>query len=407
MQPDHPVIESIRTLPLQAESVIWVAFSGGLDSTVLLHACVRELSASCCKAIHINHGIDSNSNDWAQHCREVCDEWGVTLDIEAAELSHGNVELQARLARYRQFECRLKRKDIVVTAHHADDVAETRLWQFLTGRAVVGIAEQKTLGRGHAIRPFLHLYKHQLRSYGEAHSLSWIEDPSNADTTFDRNWIRHRLLPDIEQRFPDVRVRLAELAPPNLPQIEKGPLDLSNTRIDEALVRAWLLEYGVNPPNSAVKEIVRQSSARLDSSPMVEVTPEETVRRYRDSLYLVTTFPVADPHEIVSGQDMEFINGYLNWETSERGFVSGLTLELRNRTHSKSQRLAIRANGMSKSLTSLFQENGVAPWLRDGWPILMKQERVVCIPGIAIADEVRNSSKNELLSIPIWKPKQN
>ncbi len=405
MQIGVDVTESIRTIPHCPDSAIWIAFSGGLDSTVLLHACIEQFGASFCKAIHVDHGINPNSNEWAVHCQEVCNEWEVPLDIERVKLSRGNVELQARLARYQQFERRLGTNDLVLTAHHADDVAETQLWQFLTGRAVVGIANKKVLGKGHVARPFLQLTKQQLRAYAEEHTLFWIEDPSNEDIALDRNWIRHQLLPAIEQRFPDVKERLAELTPANLPQAQKGPLDLSSGQLDTRHVRAWLLVHGLNPPGSLVEEIIRQSQSRPDSSPIVQVSNERQVRRYRERLYVVTLLPTFAAQDATSGQDLDLSNGCLSWSECSRGLAQNQTFQLRNRAHFASTKIAIRINTMSKSLSSLFQENGIAPWLRDGWPILVKDERVVCIPGIAVADEILDSSTNVPTYIPAWKPK--
>lgn len=405
MQIANDVTEAVRAIPRCANSAVWIAYSGGLDSTVLLHASLTVLSNPHCKAIHVDHGINPKTEEWAEHCQEVCDRWGVSLDIERVRLARGNVELQARIARYQQFERRLQSNDLAVTAHHADDVAESQLWQFLTGRSVVGIASKKVLGKGHVVRPFLHLTKQHLRDYAEKHSLSWIEDPSNADIALDRNWIRHRLLPIIEQRFPDVRTRLSEWSPSRLPEVQKGPLELANTPIDAGHVRAWLLAHGSNPPNTAIDEIIRQSQARPDSSPIVQISDQRQVRRYRGRLYLVTFFPPFDPREAATGVDMELSNGSLTWTESSRGLSPNQTFELRNRSHFASTKLTMRINAMSKSISSLFQEKGIAPWLRDGWPILMKSERVVCVPGIALADETRDSSNKGQACIPIWNPK--
>ena len=405
MQSSVEITESIREIPIQADSVVWIAYSGGLDSTVLLHSCKEVHGTSICNAVHIDHGIQSVSHEWADQCRTICEEWGVSLDVENVKLAPGNLELQSRLARYEQFERRLNSGDLVLTAHHADDVAETRLWQFLTGRAVVGIADKKVLGMGHVVRPFLDLSKQQLKAYAERHSLTWIEDPSNTDTDLDRNWIRHRLLPEIEQRFPDARTRLAELAPTHLPSVQKGPLDLLGRELDARHVRGWLLAHGVNPPGSVVEEIIRQAHARPDSSPKVEVADAQTVRRYRGSLYLVTHHPEYVPQEAKAGINLELSNGCVTWSLSSQGLQRGETFNLSNRAHLPGTKLTIRVNGVSKSLSSLFQEYGVAPWLRDGWPVLLRSEKVVCIPGIAMADEFRDSSAKEQSYAPTWSPK--
>lgn len=405
MQTAVEIADSIRAIPLRPDSVVWIAYSGGLDSTVLLHACIEVLGNSICKAVHIDHGIQPESHEWAEYCREVCDEWGVSLEIERVDLASGNLELQARMARYEQFERRLNHNDLVLTAHHADDVAETQLWQFLTGRAIVGIASKKVLGKGHVVRPFLHVAKQQLKHHAENHSLTWIEDPSNADTALDRNWIRHRILPALEQRFPGIRERLSALAPSHLPQVRRGPFDLSRLDLDVRHVRGWLLAHGVNPPGSTVEEIIRQAHARADASPEIEVSDARTVRRFRENLYLVTHYSDFAPQVTTPGYDLELSNGYLTWEMCENGLQRGESYELSNRAHLAKSKLAIRVNQLSKSLSSLFQEYGVAPWLRDGWPVLMKNEEVVCVPGLAIADEFKHSSTKGQSYAPTWNPK--
>lgn len=399
------VTESVRAIARREDSVLWIGFSGGLDSTVLLHACIEEFGNSCCKAIHVDHGINPNSSNWAEHCRKLCDEWGITLHIEKIELKSGNVELQGRLARYQQFESRLGSQDLALTAHHADDDTESRLWQLLTGRAIVGISSRRVLGKGHVERPFLQLTKDQLRGYAENFALSWIEDPSNVDTTLDRNWIRHRILPAIKERFPDVKARLDELTPSILPHVPRGPFDLSCSCIDARHIRAWLLSYGVNPPSSIVEEVIRQSGAREDSSPMVPVSSHQSARRYRKSLYLVTDHLVFDQQEVITGRELNMSNGCLTWSRRKQGLTPIPTFLMSNRTHHGTSKLVIRHNGLSKSLTSLFQECGVAPWLRDGWPILVKNESIACIPGIAIGDEFRAWSESTPTYYPVWTPR--
>ncbi len=400
------VWEAAKTVELSPTSLLWIAYSGGVDSTALLHACIEVHGRKRCRAIHVDHGLHPASKDWARHCANVCKDLDVELKVERVSLGSGNVEMQARLQRYDQYRRCLTQGDIVATAHHADDVVETLVWQILTGRAPIGIARSRLLGLGRVVRPFLDLFKLQLDDYVKQCELPWIADPSNQDTSLDRNWIRHTLLPLLESRFPDVGKRIRSLKRPSLPIVNRAPLDIGTTGVAATELRAWLLAYDITPSTATVNEITRQSRARRDSQPNIRVSSSHSVRRYGERLHVVADFEAFAPKCVRPGVDQRFPNGTLTWKESDRGFTTKKCLLVSNRSHLTGVGLSIRTDNMTKKLSSLFQENRVAPWLRDGWPLLIESERIVCVPGVATLDGVLSCSSEHDAFVPQWQPLQ-
>ena len=161
------------------------------------------------------------------------------------------------MARYKEWTKLLRRGEIILTAHHADDVAETRLWQLFTGRAPIGIPYTRPLGLARIVRPFLSLNRTDIEVYASENELRWIEDGSNKDRIYDRNWLRHELLPIARTRFPKAVENLAKLKWPELPDFKKEPLPIASAS-HEINIRAWLQAYGLFPTDAQIREIMRQ-----------------------------------------------------------------------------------------------------------------------------------------------------
>ena len=193
-----------------------VAFSGGLDSTVLLHALAadpgnREIPIV---AVHVDHGLHEDSSDWSAHCGAVAVSLGVKFISKRVlvddESGHGP-EAAARDARYRVLESLLGHDDWLLSAHHQDDQAETLLLNLVRGSGpagLAGIAEIRSFAAGWLVRPLLPFAQNDLRNYAALHELSWIDDPSNDDQQFDRNFLRHEIMPRLESRWPEAARRL-------------------------------------------------------------------------------------------------------------------------------------------------------------------------------------------------------
>lgn len=197
----------------------YVAFSGGLDSTVLLHLLADHAhnhAAPALRAIHIHHGLQPAADAWPAHCQSVCDALAIPLQVIHVQVSPGaSLEQAARAARYAAFRQLLGPGDVLFTGQHRDDQAETLLFRLLRGAGLRGLAAmpgQRGLGQGSLARPLLGRSRQQLHDYAQAHQLAWIEDPSNADTRFARNYLRGEVFPHLQQRWPQASQNLARAA---------------------------------------------------------------------------------------------------------------------------------------------------------------------------------------------------
>ncbi|MEA3235259.1 tRNA lysidine(34) synthetase TilS [Pseudomonas mosselii] len=197
----------------------YVAFSGGLDSTVLLHQLAdytRNHPAPPLRAIHVHHGLQAAADAWPDHCRAVCAALGVELDVLPVQVAPGaSLEQAARNARYDAFEKRLGLGEVLFTGQHRDDQAETLLFRLLRGAGLRGLSampQQRPLGQGSLVRPLLGLSRQQLQTYADMHGLVWVDDPSNGDTAFARNFLRGEVFPILRQRWPQAEANLARSA---------------------------------------------------------------------------------------------------------------------------------------------------------------------------------------------------
>lgn len=373
-----------------ANGRLWVAFSGGMDSTVLLHA-LREWPRLA--AVHVNHGVAEQSAAWAQHCREVTR--GLSVEYRAVEASadgSGNLEARLRRVRYAVLGALLGDGDVVALAHHADDQAETRLWQFLTGRHPGGMPATRTLSAGRLVRPLLQVRRASIASYASRNGLRWVEDPSNADLSLDRNYIRRRLMPLVEEGFPTA---FAQLSAPRPATSAPGALPAT---AGKQQVRTWLEDAGMPLSKRAVAEIHRQGLAAPDRSPVVRVAPGVCAWRYQQAWHLVRDNDAMSSSEAETAppNPLALPAGKLSWELAGRGLASARALTVRVRTGGE----ALRTKSGTRTLKALFQQSRIPPWLRPTWPLLYEGNRLVAVPNLALADA--ESTPNGWT--PIWTP---
>lgn len=205
--------------PWRAASAWRIAFSGGLDSSVLLHLLAdwaRHEQLPPLSAVHVHHGLQSAADAWPEHCARVCEQLGIALDIVRVQVASGaSLEQAARRARYEAFSERLKPGEVLLSAQHRDDQAETLLFRLLRGAGVRGLAAMpasRSLGLGSLVRPLLDCSRGELQAYAQSHGLCWIEDPSNADERFSRNFLRRQVMPLLAQRWPQASSSLVRCA---------------------------------------------------------------------------------------------------------------------------------------------------------------------------------------------------
>ena len=380
----------------RAPGRLWVGFSGGVDSTVLLHA-LR--SVPCVVGIHVDHGLAPAAPEWVRHCSAVAREFGVGFESRSVCVdSHGNLEGAARTARFAVFEELLAPGDLLALGHHGDDQAETRLWQLLTGRDPGGMPAQRRLGAGWLVRPLMGLRRPQILAYVRRHGLRWIEDPANADPGHDRNVIRHDLLGRIEERHPGALARLS--APRRAAAAHLRPLPVGEAT--DRGIEAWLLAAGLPTPAKAVAEIRRQSSAAEDRNPRIRIAPGTWACRYEHIWHIVADRDESTPKPdtAVVGDDIATPDGLLHWKSAESGLPVGRSLSIRRRRGG--ERIRPPGRDRTKTVKALFQEARIPPWQRVDWPLLYEEEELLAVPGLALAADavVANGCR------PLWTPRQ-
>lgn len=431
--PAH-LYQSLQQAPPCREYV--VALSGGLDSSVLLHALIQlqqqgMLNGSL-SALHINHDLQTAADSWQAHCEAMCHEWGVQLQCErVAVASEGSQENAAREARYRVFRARTSPNGLLLQAHHLDDQMETFLLRLLRGAGPGGLAaiprERRLGGESSAklFRPLLGVPRSQLVDYARQVGLQWQEDTSNLDQRHDRNYLRHTVLPQIESRWPAYRsswekslellsaaATLSQaLAEEDLKRLEtaRGSLDLSLLRQlaqarQKNLLRYWFSSLGLEEPGWNLLHSLQQDIIDKSHSDGALAVQDCQLRVFNDELYLLEerSLPAVLPDDtllLATGQSLDLPdNGCLQIRSSvASGLKAGLeSLQIRYRSGGEQIKLTDRPQ---KTLKSLFQEMGIPPWLRDRVPLLYHEDTLVCVPGIGIAEQAEAAAGESALSV--------
>jgi tRNA(Ile)-lysidine synthase len=309
----HILLNSLQ--PLLANNTINVAYSGGVDSHVLLHLLwgLRETVDCNIQAIHINHGMSLHADQWQAHCAEVCRHLNVifqTSKVHVTKKPRQSLEALARQARYQAITEKLGKGAVVLLGHHADDQLETLLLQLKRGAGINGLTAMggsKKLYGLHLIRPFLEISQQQLLDYAEKHNLRWIEDNSNQDNRFDRNFLRNQIIPQLQARWPELAKtagRSAQLCAKQSRLLEQScqekledMLQDNSIRIDKLrkysaewqaeLIHLWLSSQGVRPPSyQQTQQILAMLEAKEDRLPQVD-WGRVSCRRFDNRLFLL------------------------------------------------------------------------------------------------------------------------
>ncbi|MDH3338681.1 MAG: tRNA lysidine(34) synthetase TilS [Gammaproteobacteria bacterium] len=402
-----------------------IAYSGGLDSTVMLHALVasRDVHQTRLTAVHIDHALHDDSAAWSQHCKAIAD----SLDVELVELkvhvdvdSGEGTEGAARRARYDAFRSYVRAGDWLLSAHHKDDQAETLLLNLMRGSGpagLAGIGEIRPLAGGWLVRPLLSVARSQLQDYAAKHELNWIDDPSNEDRQYDRNYLRHEVLPRLQSRWPDVASRLKrsavlageasllldQLADADFRTLGGRADRLALKRLQELpparqrnVLRYVVRELGLpSPPATTLQSLITELiPARDDAQPIV-TWPGAEIRRYRDNVYVLAASTTAESDAVrpitfgTATKSVALAPGLGDLDL-EPGAPSGLAdavvtrgLELRYRSGGEE----IKPLGQlhTRKLKKLLQEEGVVPWMRDKLPLVYSEGKLVAVADLWIA----------------------
>lgn len=389
-----------------------IGFSGGLDSHVLLHACasLREQHPYLAfRALHIDHGLQAVAAAWAEHCRAVCANLTIPFAVKHLQLQipvGESVEAVARTARYAAFSQHLQAGEMLLTAHHQNDQAETLLLHLLRGSGVNGLAampEVRPLARGYLGRPLLACSREELAVYANQHRLNVIDDPSNQDSRFDRNFLRNQVMPLLQQRWPalgktlaraarlqgESRQLLAGLLREKLPSLygsKPDTLSVSKLLVQDgvmqkALLREWLTQRGFRlPEEKKLLQVLRDVlQARADATPCVHWEGCE-IRRYRDDVYAMPPLSAHDPRQVLVWETRQplVIASLGSTLVAEAGYPETVTVRFRQGGES----VYLPQRGGHHSLKHLLQEWGVPPWERERLPLVYVGERLISIPGV-------------------------
>lgn len=412
---DITMIPSSLLQPLSRHRQFLVAFSGGLDSTVLLHqlVCWRQQEPGISlRAIHIHHGISQNADGWVAHCQALCAQWQVPLVVERVTLAKNGagLEAEAREVRYRAFAGALLPGEALVTAQHLDDQSETLLLALKRGSGPAGLSAMPVsapFAGTEIIRPLLQQSRASLLDWAQRYGLRWIEDESNQDDAYDRNFLRLRVLPLLNARWPhfaDAAARSAalcgeqeqlldELLADELSRLmsDAGALaiapmiDMSGPK-RAALIRRWLAQQGaMMPSRESLNRLWQEVAlAREDAAPRLRLGEYE-VRRFQNQLWWV---------KARAGQT----DGILPW----RDIAAPLSLpdslglvrltphgDIRPPRADEPVSIRFKAPGMlhivgrhgGRKLKKIWQELGVPPWQRDTTPLLFYGETLIAAAG--------------------------
>lgn len=373
-----------------------LAFSGGLDSCVLLHILATGEFKQKLLAWHVNHGLLECAAQMENFSKAFSAHYKVDFKISHLNLNNNqsNLEAQARKARYAEFEQSLGQTDILLTAHHADDQAETLFLNLMRGAGIAGlrgIARSKSVGKVQLLRPLLDISREALKQYAKQESLEWFEDPSNESERFDRNYLRHQVLPLLKKRWPgylqsirracyiqsETQQLLDEVGETDYRHCQAGVLSLYQNKLTDLsvsrqknVIRFWLrINNREGLPTGRLVELIKQLNASKQGHPLIQ-TRQYDIRIYHGQVYLLTrqNQPLLEPEYTLRGNDdlsIESIKLHIDRKKVLEHF----------KLSDEGQILSIRFKkpGLIQSdakhrLKRLFQKHRIPPWLRDQTP---------------------------------------
>lgn len=425
----------LSTLTTDVEK-IYIAYSGGVDSHVLLHLCcsIAEYKAKV-TAVYIHHGLQQEADEWALHCQSVAAELEIDfkcLKVNVQKQSGQSLEEVARDARYQAFKPLLAKNDVLLLAQHSDDQLETVLLQLFRGAGVQGLSGMPMsipFGRGVMCRPLLDTSKQLINRYAKQHDLLWIEDSSNQDNGFDRNFLRNAILPQLRQRWPSLAKtvsRSARHCASSHQFNQQWVIKLFNSLCDEIdqtlhlpkllalqsdeqslVIRQWFALHKLRMPSETQMERVLNEvcKAKEDRNPEVQ-GKGFYIRRYREKLYCLKAIDKqqelqdqlwpAQKKSLVLNNGLQLKLMEVAQGISKERWLSAL-VEVRFRNGAEKIRLQGREG--HHSLKKIFQEQGIPPWERASIPLVYLDEKLAVVVGVAISADFLNNNNSECYQI--------
>jgi len=418
----------------KATQKIVVALSGGIDSVVLLDALSKSgIENVRVIAVHVHHGLSPLADDWLTFCQQLTAQYGIEFFSERVNIDDFDkgIEAAARTARYQALATHVKSNTILLTAQHQDDQAETLMLALKRGSGIRGLAAMPTslpFEQGLLVRPLLATPRREIEAYAKVHQLDWVEDQSNSDNKYDRNFLRLDVLPALNQRWPGFSANIArsallagqanqlldEIAQDDLISVQRAKDQLcltslvvmSAARINN-LLRLWLRQFDILMPSQGKLEqlVIQMCQAKADSDPIIELGGF-TMRRYQQRLYLVPnnvvltaqrlTWDLKQPLELGVGI------GAINVEESrlDVGLRKPHQDELVSVRFAISGSTKVSPYGRDKRRTikKLLQEYHVPTWQRQYVPFIFYNEQLVAALGLWVDKEFVASDQQEAIN---------
>jgi tRNA(Ile)-lysidine synthase len=426
---------------LKPDQRLLLALSGGLDSTVLLHLLVEAKRTIPFElyAMHVHHGLSKNADSWASFCEQQCQQlqvpWQV-MHVNVDKDSGSGIEGAARQLRYEAlFGYKLNETypDFIVTAHHQDDQAETLLLQLFRGAGVKGLASMAAVDNARRLlRPLLDVSRKELESYAMQHAIHWCEDESNDDTHYERNFVRHEVMPVLESRYPAVKSVIARtashlseanelldsLAAMDVEELVRenslclqGLAKLDASRAKNGL-RWWFARNQLAMPSAEqLSEMYSQlMNAKPDANLSIEVQSKDyaqtlSIKRFQQRAYLCRNQPVQAFDLVWNGEpELVLPNGgkLLFRQVNGTGLAVkfGMT-RLRITNRDGGERFKPNALRPTRTLKHLLQEAHIPPWQREQLPLIYWQDTLAYVPGVGVAHELQATGQELGIEI-IW-----
>ncbi len=422
-------LESLFTLSENSNYV--VAYSGGVDSHVLLYCC-KQLALPV-RAVHVHHGLQDVADDWVKQCQRYCESQNIKLDVlyvDANKKQGQSPEETARIVRYEALQNNLVDDDCLLTAQHLNDQAETLLLQLFRTASAAGLSAMpaaKCIGLNTHIRPLLSFSRTEIECYAKDNNLTWLEDPSNQDISFDRNYLRKEIIPHLERRWPEVVKQLSTVAglqSNNLQVLEDmAAIDLSNAvtmpcdglqsgvfevmstlSVDKLkqlspsrllnVLRYWVKTTLRNKPSRNLLEEIEKTLIHVQSDANPEIIFSGYVfRKFQGNLYLLKDnrdgkSEIEQGWSPVSPLNLSNLKVQLKAVDTDGGLSRQLLKE--------SLKVGFRKGGEtfhpvgrrhSQSLKKLLQEANVPPWERDVIPLVYFKEELIAVGGLWVSKE--------------------
>ena len=418
-----------------------VALSGGVDSVVLLHLLhsLQKKHHFTLNATHVHHGLSQHADKWAKFCEKLCRDLSVPLDVHYIKLPQKKslgIEGDARKLRYEKLL--QSKSDLIVLAHHADDQAETFLLQLIRGAGVKGLSSMAHFDDTRKLwRPLLNTSRSDIENYAKQHKLKWIEDESNQNIDFDRNFIRSKVLPILKNRFNHI-IKVISRSTAHLAEAQNllddlAKLDLKSylksikykhilqvkclnklslTRAKNVL-RYWLeMNNQLMPSKDLLDELLKQVlHAKKDAALKIELSKDHEIRRYKDEIYLVKKNQQTNKnYEIVWNGEAEILlpNGLKLQLKKVKG--RGISLE---KMKNKKLMISNRKGGEffkpdskrpTKKIKQILQESDLPPWERESFPLIFISEKLASVPNLGVDIKFQTKLKEVGLEVILQDP---